>query len=214
MAWVLAKRANRTHRLAIMITNPTNQNEEYALVKISIDMHLRSFRVVRQIEHSTPQPPQRFEPERFYGWLQKQKAVAARVVVCYEAGCFGYEPARRMQALGVEVLVIAPQQWDEQGKRQVNDKHAALVMCRRLSDYLDGYTKLSWFSLIPVRLDSCVRFWPLAKSKHRAVFWAAESVFRRTFNFRGWRSRTAGGAKRARSITMKHVMLLSELPNR
>jgi hypothetical protein len=30
--------------------------------------------------------------------------------------------------------VIAPQDWDEQGKRQVNDKHDALVMCRRLSE--------------------------------------------------------------------------------
>jgi len=35
--------------------------------------------------------------------------------------------------------VIAPQNWDEQGKRQVNDKHDALVMCRRLSEYLAGH---------------------------------------------------------------------------
>ncbi len=61
--------------------------------------------------------------------------------MCYEAGCFGYEPARRMQAMGVEVYVIAPQSWDEQGKRQVNDKWDAAVMCRRLSEYLDGYCK-------------------------------------------------------------------------
>ena len=35
--------------------------------------------------------------------------------------------------------MIAPQDWDEQGKRQVNDKHDALVMCRRLSEYLAGH---------------------------------------------------------------------------
>ena len=62
-------------------------------------------------------------------------------MVCYEAGCFGYEPARRMQALGTEVYLIAPQDWDEQGKRQVNDKLDAQVMCRRLSEYLAGHRK-------------------------------------------------------------------------
>ena len=40
------------------------------------------------------------------------------------------------KALGVEVYVIAPQNWDEQGKRQVNDKHDAQVMCRRLERIL------------------------------------------------------------------------------
>ena len=56
--------------------------------------------------------------------------------MCYEAGCFGYEPARGMQAMGAKVYVIAPQNWDEQGKGQVNDKHDAQVICRRLSEYL------------------------------------------------------------------------------
>jgi hypothetical protein len=93
-------------------------------------MPLRSYRVVRQIEHSTPQPAQKFAPPAFYPWLEKQRHLAERVVVCYEAGGFGYEPARRMQAMGVEVYVIAPQNWDEQGKRQVNDKFDAQVMCR------------------------------------------------------------------------------------
>ena len=38
--------------------------------------------------------------------------------------------------MGVKVYVIAPQNWDEAGKRQVNDKHDAQVICRRLSEYL------------------------------------------------------------------------------
>ena len=71
------------------------------------------------------------------------------MVVCYEAGCFGYEPARRMQGLGVEVYVIAPQDWDEQGKRQVNDQHDALVMCRRLGEYLAGHHKALSIVRIP-----------------------------------------------------------------
>ena len=124
-------------------------SKKFSLIKIAIDMHLRNYRVVRQIESSSPQPAQRFAPEAFYGWLEKQRALGERVVVCYEAGCFGYEPARRMQGLGVEVYVIAPQNWDEQGKRQVNDKHDALVMCRRLSEYLGGHAKALSIVRIP-----------------------------------------------------------------
>jgi hypothetical protein len=109
------------------------------LIKIAIDMHRRNYRVVRQIDYSQPQPAQKFQPEAFCCWLSKQGELAERVVVCYEAGCFGYEPARRMQELGVEVYVIAPQNWDEQGKGQVNDKHDALVICRRF-ERIPGWT--------------------------------------------------------------------------
>ena len=127
-----------------------NVVKKATLIKIAIDMHLRSYRVVRQIDYSTPQPAQKFEPQAFYHWLEKQGQLAERVVICYEAGCFGYEPARRMQAIGAEVYVIAPQDWDEQGKRQVNDKHDAQVMCRRLSEYLVGHRK----ALSVVRIPS------------------------------------------------------------
>ena len=73
-------------------------------------------------------------------------------MVCYEAGCFGYEPARRMQAMGAEVYVIAPQDWDEQGKRQVNDQFDAQVMCRRLSEYLGGHRRRSaWCAFLRPR---------------------------------------------------------------
>ena len=109
------------------------------LIKIGIDMHLRNYRVVRQIDQSHPQPRTEVSAGGIFQWLDKQRQLAERVVVCYEAGCFGYEPARRMQAMGVEVYVIAPQNWDEQGKGQVNDKHDAQVMCRRLSEYLGGH---------------------------------------------------------------------------
>ena len=106
------------------------------LIKIAIDKHQGNYRVVRQIDQSHPEPAQRFNRVGFSLWLGKQLGLAAEVVVCYEAGCFGYEPARRMQAMGAKVYVIAPQNWDEQGKGQVNDKHDAQVICRRLSEYL------------------------------------------------------------------------------
>jgi transposase len=132
-----------------MNNEANNVVKRVSLIKIAIDMHLRNYWVVRQIDDSKPQPAQKLAPEAFYGWLEKQGGLAERVVVCYEAGCFGYEPARRMQAMGVEVYVIAPQDWDEQGKRQVNDKHDALVMCRRLSEYLSGHQKALSIVRIP-----------------------------------------------------------------
>jgi transposase len=125
--------------------------KEVQLSKMAIDMHLKDFRVVRQLDHGAVQPAQRFEPAKFYLWLAKEKEKAKAVVVCYEAGCFGYEPARRMEAMGVKVYVIAPQNWDEAGKRQVNDKWDAGVMCRRLSDYLDGHSKALRMVRIPSR---------------------------------------------------------------
>ena len=112
-------------------------------------MHLSSYRVVRQIDQSNPEPPQKLKPVVFFLWLGKQLSLAEEVVVCYEAGCFGYQPARRMQKLGVKVYVIAPQNWDEQGKGQVNDKHDAQVICRRLSEYLAGHEKASSIVRIP-----------------------------------------------------------------
>ena len=54
-----------------------------------------------------------------------------------------------MQKLGVKVYVIAPQNWDEQGKGQVNDKHDAQVIWRRLSEYLAGHEKASSIVRIP-----------------------------------------------------------------
>jgi transposase len=112
-------------------------------------MHLSNYRVVRQIDHSNPEPAQKFKPEVFFLWLGKQLGLAEEVVVCYEAGCFGYGPARRMQAMGAKVYVIAPQNWDEQGKGQVNDKHDAQVICRRLSEYLTGHDKALSIVRIP-----------------------------------------------------------------
>jgi transposase len=167
------------------------------LSKIAIDMHLKSFRVVRQIDHGPVQPAQRFEPGQFYQWLEKEKHKAERVAVCYEAGCFGYEPARRMQKMGIEVYVIAPQSWDEQGKRQVNDKLDAAVMCRRLSDYLDGHRKALSVVHIPSRQEEeqrgAARFREqLCKEMRRLGAMGRSLLLQREMAVRGrwWRGRT------------------------
>jgi transposase len=132
-----------------MNTETLSITKKAGLIKIGIDMHLSNYRVVRQIDQSKPQPGQKLKPVVFFLWLAKQLGLAEEVVVCYEAGCFGYQPARRMQRMGVKVYVIGPQNWDEQGKGQVNDKHDAQVICRRLSEYLAGHEKALSIVRIP-----------------------------------------------------------------
>jgi hypothetical protein len=41
-------------------------SKKASVIKIAIDMHLRSYRVVRQMDQSTPQPAQKFGPQAFY----------------------------------------------------------------------------------------------------------------------------------------------------
>jgi transposase len=132
-----------------MNNETTSIAKRAGIIKIAIDMHQSHYRVVRQIDHSQPEPAQKFKPVEFFLWVGKQLSMAEEVVVCYEAGCFGYQPARRMEKMGVKVYVIAPQNWDEQGKGQVNDKHDAQVICRRLSEYLCGHQKALSIVRIP-----------------------------------------------------------------
>jgi len=77
-----------------MKTNEDNIDENSRAIKIAIDMHMRSYSVVRQIGHQAPQPAQRFTPEGFQQWLGKQlgEAAGAPVAVCYEAP-FRSDPA-------------------------------------------------------------------------------------------------------------------------
>src|SRR5438105_688236 len=177
--------------------NNDRVEKEVQLSKIAIDMHLKSFRVVRQMDHGPVQPAQRFEPPRFYQWLEKEKQRAERVAVCYEAGCFGYEPARRMEQLGVEVYVIAPQNWDEQNKRQVNDKWDAAVMCRRLSEYLDGQRQALSVVHMPSREEEENRAQgrfreQLCREKRRLGAMGRSLLLQREMAVRGrwWRGRT------------------------
>ena len=61
-----------------------------SLIKIAIDMHRKSYRVVRQVDYSAPQPAQKFEPAKFLTWVKTQLVLAEAVHSCYEAGPFGY----------------------------------------------------------------------------------------------------------------------------
>ncbi len=65
MTWVV-ERADRTPRSTTMNANIPTVENQIDIIKIAIDMHLKSYRVVRQLDFSAPQPAQRFEPLKFY----------------------------------------------------------------------------------------------------------------------------------------------------
>ena len=107
-------------------------------IKLGIDVHLRQYTVVRQVDHATPQPAQRFTPEEFLKWVAKQQQLGEKVYACYEAGFSGFVLARKLRAMGVECYVICPQNWDERSQRVKNDSRDALHMTLRLDRYVQG----------------------------------------------------------------------------
>jgi transposase len=108
------------------------------LIKLGLDIHADSYRVVRQIDHDTPQPAQKFTPAGFLVWAAKQLALAEQVYSCYEAGPFGYSLHRQLLEMGVRNVVVRPQNWDELGRKVKTDKTDALALVQRLDRYLQG----------------------------------------------------------------------------
>src|SRR5208283_2381488 len=94
--------------------------------------------VVRIIDGTTPQPPQRFKPRDFLPWCAKQLTLAEQVFTCYEAGPFGYTLHRQLAKIGLTNYVIRPRDWDEYGKKVKTDKRDALAMALCLDRYVGG----------------------------------------------------------------------------
>jgi transposase len=109
-----------------------------SLIKLGVDAHADHYQIVRQTDNGPLQPPQRMKPEKFFMWAQKQKALADRVVVCYEAGTFGFHPARQLESCGVECLVMVPIKLNEGNTRVDNDRLDARRIAVRLDRYLSG----------------------------------------------------------------------------
>ena len=91
------------------------------LIVLGLDVHARQITVVRQIDHSLPQPAQRMDEPTLLACVGKMIAAGARVLSCYEAGCFGYVLHRKLTALGVENIVVAPEAWCGANKTDKRD---------------------------------------------------------------------------------------------
>jgi transposase len=119
----------------------TTTRPKYRQIKLGIDVHADSYRVVRQIEQATPQPAQKFTPEKFLEFAAKQLKEAEEVHSCYEAGPFGYALHRKLLKLGIRNVVIRPQNWDELNRGVKTDKTDALALVQRLDRYAQGNLK-------------------------------------------------------------------------
>jgi transposase len=128
---------------------PTNASENNAgrapvqtgvTIKLGLDVHAAQITVCRQIDGALPQPAQKFSWERAIAWIEEQIKGAQQVYSCYEAGPCGYGLHRKLTALGVTNYVVAPQRWDERGRRVKTDKRDARELCNRLDRYQRGNT--------------------------------------------------------------------------
>ena len=117
---------------------PTHpQTKRYTRIKLGVDTHGGQYTFARMIDHLGMQPTQKLPPHAFPAFLQKQLALADRVVMVYEAGPYGFALYRQATALGVECLVCAPERLSR-GRKCVNDKIDARELLNRLDRHLAG----------------------------------------------------------------------------
>lgn len=131
-----------------MNQHPSNNSEaraeqaasvkQYQSIKLGLDVHADSIVVVRILDHSGPQPAQRFHPKKFLEWVTKQLEQAQEVHSCYEAGPFGYVLHRQLMALGIRNVVIQPVRLNERHTRVDNDKTDARELAIRLDRLVSG----------------------------------------------------------------------------
>jgi transposase len=113
-------------------------SKAYQTIKLGLDVHADTIVVVRILDHSAPQPAQKFTPAKFLPWIKTQLAQAQAVHSCYEAGPFGYVLHRELIELGVHNVVVQPVCLDEHHKGVNHDKSDAKQLALRLDRYVAG----------------------------------------------------------------------------
>jgi len=113
---------------------------KHQTIKLGLDVHADSIVVVRLLDHSAPQPAQRFTWDKFRAWIKTQLALAQAVHSCYEAGPFGYGLHRELLALGVQNVVVQPVCLDERHTGVNHDQSDARELALRLDRYVAGNT--------------------------------------------------------------------------
>jgi transposase len=113
-------------------------NSQPQTIKLGLDVHADTIVVVRILDHSAPQPAQKFTPAKFAEWIKSQLTQAVAVHSCYEAGPFGYGLHRELVGLGVHNLVVQPVCLDERHTGVNHDKSDARELALRLDRYVSG----------------------------------------------------------------------------
>jgi len=136
---------------------------KFSQIKLGVDVHADTYRVVRQIDSATPQPAQKMSPEEFLKFAARQRLLAEQVYCCYEAGPFGYSLHRKLLAMGITNVVVRPQNWDELGRKVKTDKTDALALVQRLDRYVQGNQK----ALAVIRVPTVEEEQQRIESRHR-----------------------------------------------
>lgn len=129
-----------------METNPSKQERAAAIaaviIKLGLDLHATQVTVCRQIDGRLPQPSQKLTVPELLELVREHLARGHQVHTCYEAGPCGYILHRQLVALGATNYVVAPQIWDERGRRVKTDRRDARELCQRLDRYVRGNTEV------------------------------------------------------------------------
>lgn len=132
-------------------------------IYLGVDLHKATITLTRIIDHSTPQPAQKFSWEAFWAFTQKQTALARKVYAVYEAGAFGFWVARRLQAMGIECLVAHPEKLDPHHKRVQTDRLDSGHLADKLQRYVLGNPRALVRVYIPTEAEEQQRL----ESRHR-----------------------------------------------
>ena len=127
------------------------------VIKLGVDTHQNSYLVARMFDSAMPQPSQKMSPEAFLEFVKKQKRLAGRVVVAYEAGPFGFHLHRQLTAMQVECLVVVAQNWDERHKKTKTDKIDSRQIVVNLDRYLAGNTRALAVVRVPTLAEEIAR---------------------------------------------------------
>lgn len=138
-------------------------SKKHQTIKLGLDVHADTIVVVRILDHSAPQPAQKFSPARFGEWVKTQLPLAEAVHSCYEAGPFGYGLHRTLTGLGVRNLVTQPVCLDERHTGVNHDKSDAKELVQRLDRYVAGNTH----ALATVRVPTEAEEQKRAESRQR-----------------------------------------------
>lgn len=141
----------------------SSQSKTYDEIFLGLDLHTAHIRVVRQIDGSNPQPAQRLNWENILAFIQKQLTLAKKVYVVYEAGAFGFQLQRDIQALGATCYLTKPVKLDPDHRGVQTDKTDARELTAKLERYVHGNGR----AMVVVRVPTLEQEAQRAEARHR-----------------------------------------------
>src|ERR1700758_3039308 len=109
------------------------------VIKLGLDLHARQVTECRQLDGSTPKPPQKWDPWKLLSQVEEWVKAEIKVYSCYEAGACGYWYHRELIKCGAVNYVVAPRPLENQrSKHQKTDRLDARALLNNLESYLRG----------------------------------------------------------------------------